>query len=1038
MFYPKNKAEELSAELFQNPTSEYRGTPFWAWNCKMDSALLHEQIDCLKEMGFGGFHMHSRSGMAMPYLQKDFMDLVKSCTQKAKDKGMFSYLYDEDRWPSGSAGGLVTRDHKYRQKYLIFTKEKQEHLPLEESMEQSKFYLLGTYDILLNENGELSDYRRIGEDAPARGNKWYAYMRTSGNQAWFNNQAYIDTMDKEAMDQFIRITYEAYYKAVGEEFGKTVPSIFTDEPQFAFKQALGFADSDQTIIFPWTLTLPQTFCKAYGYDLMERLPELFWNLPDNAPSTARYHYHNHLCDRFTQSFADNCGDWCEAHGLALTGHMMCEQSLFWQTGAIGEAMRSYRAFHIPGIDMLCNCIELSTAKQCQSAVHQYGREAMLSELYGVTNWDFDFRDHKFQGDWQAALGVTVRVPHLSWVSMAGEAKRDYPASINYQAPWYREYSYIEDHFARVNTAMTRGVPQVKVGVIHPIESYWLQFGPKENTLDIRNQMQEKFENVLHWLLFGTIDFDYISESLLPDQFRESDHGLQVGVMNYEVVIVPDCLTLRQSTLEVLEKFRAKGGKVIFMGNCPLYIDAVPSSAAETLYRESIRIPFDRISLMQALKEQRQITIKTDQGFPTVHLIHQLRKDGQNLWLFIAAAKKPDTLVPLQSRSQSPLRIKETTAPEDIFIELKGLFVPTLYNTLDGTIADLPYHHKAGKTIIPYSLYQSDSILLKLTPCQEAISATNRPLPEKKLLQTIRLMSKVPYERTEDNVLLLDRAEYALNEEYYHQEEEILILDNLCRKKMGWQLRQDAFPQPWVIEDLPVTDYLRLRFTFHSEIEVSGCKLAVEDAEQLEISLNGEEVPNTVIGYYVDHSIKTVALPTLHAGENILTLKIPFGRRTNTEWCYILGDFNVRTEGLLSTIVAPTNTMGFSDITRQGLPFYGGNLIYKAEVETPDCMAKIHASHYRGALQKLRIDGKDLRQLTFAPYTAEVALSQGKHTLEFIVYGNRVNTFGGLHNVSQPLWVGPDFWRSTGDQWCYEYQLKETGLLSGPFLELYEK
>ena len=92
-----------------------------------------------------------------------------------------------------------------------------------------------------------------------------------------------------------------------------------------------------------------------------------------------------------------------------------------------------------------------SAKQCQSAVHQYGREAMLAELYGVTNWDFDFRGHKFQGDWLAALGVTVRVPHLSWVSMAGEAKRDYPASISYQSPWHTEYRYIEDHFARLNT-----------------------------------------------------------------------------------------------------------------------------------------------------------------------------------------------------------------------------------------------------------------------------------------------------------------------------------------------------------------------------------------------------------------------------------------------------------------------------------------------------------------------------------------------------------------------------------------------------------
>ena len=120
---------------------------------------------------------------------------------------------------------------------------------------------------------------------------------------------------------------------------------------------------------------------------------------------------------------------------------------------------------------------------------------MLSELYGVTDWDFDFRGHKLNGDWQAALGVTVRVPHLSWVSMAGEAKRDYPASINYQSPWYKKYSCVEDHFARVNTAMTRGVPIVKVGVIHPVESFWLHWGPNDKSGLFREELDKNFQEL---------------------------------------------------------------------------------------------------------------------------------------------------------------------------------------------------------------------------------------------------------------------------------------------------------------------------------------------------------------------------------------------------------------------------------------------------------------------------------------------------------------------------------------------------------------
>ena len=72
----------------------------------------------------------------------------------------------------------------------------------------------------------------------------------------------------------------------------------------------------------------------------------------------------------------------------MTGHMMEEPTLQRQTAAMGEVMRSYRAFDIPGIDMLCDQRELSTAKQAESAAHQYGRIGVMSELYGVTDWDF--------------------------------------------------------------------------------------------------------------------------------------------------------------------------------------------------------------------------------------------------------------------------------------------------------------------------------------------------------------------------------------------------------------------------------------------------------------------------------------------------------------------------------------------------------------------------------------------------------------------------------------------------------------------------
>ena len=121
MLYKKNDAEKLNLDLFKNPTSEYRATPFWAWNCELEQKELEWQLEVFKKMGFGGAHMHVRTGMATPYLSDEHMELIKACVGKAKKEDMLAWLYDEDRWPSGPAGGIVTKDRQYRARYLLFT-----------------------------------------------------------------------------------------------------------------------------------------------------------------------------------------------------------------------------------------------------------------------------------------------------------------------------------------------------------------------------------------------------------------------------------------------------------------------------------------------------------------------------------------------------------------------------------------------------------------------------------------------------------------------------------------------------------------------------------------------------------------------------------------------------------------------------------------------------------------------------------------------------------------------------------------------------
>src|SRR5438874_8505671 len=164
--YPRNRSRgQLDLALFRRPTAEYRGTPFWSWNNRLCIPQLLRQIDQLKQMGFGGFHMHPRTGMETEYLGRDFMDAVVACTKHAKRRGMLPWLYDEDRWPSGFAGGLVTKGKSFRAKRLLWTSKEY----------RGDGVLLARYGVTLKD-GRLAKYRRLAASAKHKvsDNRWSA------------------------------------------------------------------------------------------------------------------------------------------------------------------------------------------------------------------------------------------------------------------------------------------------------------------------------------------------------------------------------------------------------------------------------------------------------------------------------------------------------------------------------------------------------------------------------------------------------------------------------------------------------------------------------------------------------------------------------------------------------------------------------------------------------------------------------------------------------------------------------------------------
>lgn len=1030
LYEAKNSA--FSQELFQNPTSEYRGAPFWSWNGKLDKETLEKQILVMKKMGLGGYHIHSRIGLETEYLGEEFLDLVKHCEQFGTENGMLTWLYDEDKWPSGAGGGRVACDPKYAGRYLLFSPNVYPEGFLDRKLiatsrlsKNGDITLMCRYEVNL-EDGRLVSYRMLKEGETAE-NIWYAYLLVTEKLSWFNNQPYADTLNAEAIKKFLEVTHERYYEAVGDKFSKTIPAIFTDEPSFHKQEELTDGRIAQDVGIAYTDTMEEYFKNRYGHSLLESLPEIFWERADGVLSQVRYEYHDCCAWMFAEAYGKTIGDWCKDHNILSTGHLLFEEKLESQSRVVGDVMRTLRYFTLPGVDMLGDRHEYTTVKEAQSVVRQYGYAGMTSELYGVTNWDFDFRGHKHQGDWQAALGVTNRVHHLVWMTMSGESKRDYPSPMDEHATWYEKYSVIENYFARVNTVLTRGKAHCRIGVIHPLESYWMLMGPNSDTARQRQELEDQFQDVTEWLLFNLLDYDYVCEALLPEQYAKSADGrLHLGEMAYEAVVVPGMITMKKTTLEALKAFAAAGGKVIFMGRIPTYVDGVPSDEVKAFAAGCASVGYEKYALLDELEDFRDVEIENSVFLRSERLIYQMRQDGDDKWLFIVQGKPDDRLELSHWVTQ--------TGREDFTVRVRGTYEVERYDANTGEHFKQPVMHKDGWTWMQFGFYAQDSYLLRLKETEELQTAALQPEKERTVVSEQYLPAMVDYKLAEPNVLLLDQAEYRVDNGEWQPREEILRLDAAVRKECSYLLRTANFPQPWLEPAKPIEHTVQLRYRIQSDIKVPSVDLAFELKEGMSVIWNGKPVELRYEDSYIDDTIRRETLGALEEGENVLLITIPFGPGVDLESGYLLGDFGVRMAGDCAVVTKKQEKLAFGSLVPQGLPFYGGNLEYSCQVTTDGNDVELEVPEYVASLLHIELDDQSC-ELYAEPYRVTFRnVPAGEHTLRITMYGSRINTFGQVHNCNRKeRYWGNKTWRTVGKNWSYVYQLRQTGVIVAPIL-----
>lgn len=1006
-------------EGFANPPAAYRGAPFWSWNDRLEPAELARQIRDMKAHGMGGFFMHSRDGLETVYMSPDWLACVREAVRVAREEGMHAWLYDEDRWPSGSAGGLVAArgGDAYRAKLVTC-----EATPARPDPEES---LLALY-LGRIEGDTLRDLRRVplDEDADAaEGEVWIALRReVSGPSERFNNEAYTDNLNPDAVAAFIDITYAAYADAVGDDFGRpgsgaAVPGIFTDEPNiYAARVPSGRPG------LPWTDGLPDLFRERRGGDLLDVLPWLFYD--GEGAAKARHDYWWTVTERFVGAYSAQLGAWCDAHGLAFTGHYLYEQEMGLGIQRTGAIMPHLRHEHVPGIDILTEQNhENLTVKQCSSVANQFGRRWVLSETYGCSSWEFTFEGQKWVGDWQYVLGVNVRCQHLALYSIRGCRKRDYPPAFSYQTTWWKHNGVVEDYFARLGRVMTEGRAVRDVLVLHPITTGWTMVGQREETVALANQYSERLNAFIRAVLATHYDFDLGDEMIMADEAAVAGEALRVGQAAYRVVVIPpQTRTLLASTVDLLERFLAAGGAVIAVAPTPTMIEGRDDARVQDLFRrEGVVVLEDRAGLAAALEARlpRRVSLRTVEGQEAASVLYMQRTLGKGGHAYMLFNGDRET-------------------GYDLDVALEGMGRLEHWDALTGGIRAVPAEARDGLLHFRTHLGPAGSALYVVDPAGEPAVAA--PDPVRDIVRYGRgvrgtyLGPTCAFTRTDPNVLVLDVCRYRLGDGEWSEEMEVWRAQREVREALGMrQVYYNGLPQrySWALDPHPADGAaLSLSFTFGADEAPSGpVYLLVEGAPWFVLRLNGSAVPTEVVGWYLDRALHKVPLPGLRLGENVLTLTCAYTQYMELEDCFLLGDFGVSRDRRLTREPA---RLHFGDWTTQGYPHYAGSMIYHGALEYEGAgpvrvvlgerEAVDVAVHVNGAVVG-HIPWEAANGLDIAPH-----LRPGHNDVGIEVVSSPRNMLGPLHLATgREPWTDWRSFRRTDETFTPHYVLKAWGL-----------
>lgn len=990
----------MDTKEFLNPGPEYRGVTLWMLNDELELEEVARQLEGFRAAGWGALITRTFVGLRTEYLGDEWVKVVEETIRLSGKLGLKVWL-QAGYMPSGIPDLEPGMAHK-----VLVRKAK------DEPGEQSE-------RVLHEDDGHVYCERRLDH--------------------------VLDLLSPEAVGDYLEKAYERPLTGrFGKDFGGTVEAIWVDEPHF------------RPPLLPWGDLVAKRFEEEWGYSITEHLPSLFSEAGDFRK--VRHHYWRTVTGMFLDAYFAPVGRWCEEHKVKFSGHLMGEDTLNDQIAWTGAAMPCYEYMQLPGIDHLTMSLTwpsgkkfLLTPKQCASASNQLGRGEILSEMYGVSSQAITFEDRKQIGDWLAVLGINYRCYHGSFYSMRGRRKRIYVAHLSYQQPWWPDNRLVADYFARLSYALRQGTYLADVLVLHPVESAFCLYDPASK--DIKNPHDrtgepedvKALDDCLVQLTSNLLKihrgFEYGDETIMAKHAKVTEDGLSVGRMNYKAVVLPSLITLRRSTVELLERFAGTGGRIISVGDLPSRIDGAEDGALERLSGSIQAVENDPADLKQALGEVLPAGIElvpAGEGSAESVWVHGRGLDGRSLY-FLTNTSRDEAV--------------------EVEVRIRGAGRLECWDLRTGEVKAAPQRREDGFVVTELSFAPLASHLLVL---RENEAGTEVPREQRAASRVHRVFENGRLKRHSPNAFTLDCCRFRKGDAEWSER-----LPVICVQEM---LGREAYRGP-----------ITLQFRFSAETSPGSISVVIEDAREYGITVNGERVAcssrRSDSPYYVDRSFHPVDVTgQVHAGENTIEIErdfqpVPkpgFGLASlfenisgvELESIYLIGDFAVK--GVLSSREQKSNCVRYEpdfvladeketsggDLLADGYPFFAGrmSLIDSVKLECPRegervvlALSELHA-----ALAKVRVNGKEAGSILWAPYEVDITslVEEGDNEIEIEFVSTLRNLLGPHHRPSgEPdrCWGEPDFalrpeWLERPEEleanWTDDYFLVRFGIGGG--------